>query len=101
MITELTQLGQLVMNFGAAGLIAWVFYRLVDKWAEKFLQAQAGQTSAMVEQAHSMAALAAAVREGQTDQRDVLIAVRALARQMEEQKNYLVEIGKGIQRGTA
>ena len=59
-------LQKLTENFGAAGLIAFVVWKIVDKWAGQFLAAQNAQ-------AQATAALGAAVREGQVDQREILI----------------------------
>jgi len=96
-MSELAWFQRFVENFGATGLIAWVFYKLVDKWADRFWKAQTAQTEAMEAQAHGMAQLAGSVVQGQTDQRDTLIAVRVLARQVEEHKSYLVEISDRCQ----
>jgi hypothetical protein len=76
-------------NAGVAGLIIWCIYRLVDKWAPKFLEAQ--QHSAQ-----AMDALAVAFREGREEQRDILIAVRLLAKQQEEMKDFLVELDRKL-----
>ena len=84
-------LQRLLENFGSGTLVAFVVWKVVDKWAGQFLEAQKAQ-------ANAMASLAEAVKNAQTDQREVLIAVRVLARQIEEQKEYLVGIEREIKR---
>lgn len=87
-MTDWTWVGKIVGDFGVAGvmLVALVLlYRLADKWAALFLEAQKSQAAAM-------ASLAMAVKEGQSDQREVLIAVRVLADRIEAQKGYLEAI---------
>lgn len=74
------------------GLI--LFYRLADKYAGLFLGAQQTQSAAMAEQASAMAALATSVKDGQADQREILIAVRVLAERIDTQKEYLQGIEK-------
>lgn len=69
-----------------------LFYRLADKYSALFLAAQDRQSNAMGEQAAAMASLAAAVREGQSEQREVLMAVRLLADRLDQQREYLVAI---------
>jgi len=86
---------RLIGDFGVAGVMAvgmLLLYRLTDKWAGLFLEAQKTQSSAMTEQAGAMSSLAAAVREGQSEQREVLMAVRLLADRMDQQREYLVSI---------
>jgi hypothetical protein len=85
MIGDWNWVGRLLENFGASSLVAFVVWKIVDKWAGQFLEAQRGQ-------ANAMASLADAVKNAQTDQREVLIAVRVLARQIEEQKTFLMGI---------
>lgn len=67
---------KLMENFGISALILIGIWKLADKWAGKFLEAQTKQAEAMGE-------LASAVRDGQGEQREVLVAVRALAVQVE------------------
>ena len=77
----------------AVMLVALIlFYRLLDKYGAAFLAAQQAQATAMTEQAGGMASLAAAIREGQSDQKEVLYAVRLLADRLEQQKEYLVSL---------
>lgn len=63
-------------NLGIAGLLVYVGWKLLDKWAAQFLLAQQQQASAMVD-------LAATLKASQGEQREVLLAVRALATQVE------------------
>ena len=72
--------------------MALVVWKIVDKWAGQFLDAQKAQ-------ANAMGSLASAVKDGQTDQREVLIAVRVLARQMEENRQYLMAIEQAMNGG--
>lgn len=102
MVSEMSWAGKLAADFGTLGalIVAMViFCRLLDKWAGKFLDAQQAQTVAMTQQAvatskqaDATVTLAATVREGQSDQREVLIAVRVLADRIEQQKRYLEQI---------
>ena len=87
---EFQWIGRAVENFGAAGLLAWLLWRIVDKWAGQFLSAQQSQ-------ANAMGSLAQAVREGQTDQREILIAVGVIGRRIEEQREYLIAIDQNLQ----
>jgi hypothetical protein len=77
-------------NFGIAGLIVWCLYKLADKWAPQFLEAQQATSKAMTE-------LASAVRSSAEEQRETLIAVRVLARQQGDMKEMLETL---IARGT-
>src|SRR5690242_5948182 len=84
-----------VADLGIAGVMAVgmvLLYRLVDKFATAFLEQQKEQTTAAANQATAMAALASAVREGQSDQKEVLFAVRLLADRMDQQRECLVAI---------
>jgi hypothetical protein len=88
---------KLAADFGITGVMVvglLLFYRLADKYAGLFLEAQKGQSAAMGEQATAMASLATAVKDGQSDQREVLIAVRVLAERIDTQKQYLAGIEK-------
>jgi len=76
---------RVVENMGGMGILALVLYKLLDKWAGKFLEAQQ-------QGAAGLGALAAAVKEGQTDQREVLLAIRVLSRQMEDHMGFLRQI---------
>jgi len=82
-------------------IAAILLYRLLDKWGASFLEASRAQTSAMADQASATGALAAAVKEGQQDQREVLMAVRVLADRIERQGEYLASIDAEMRRRTA
>jgi hypothetical protein len=92
-------LWKLAQQFGETGLILFFIYKLIDKWAPRFLEAQTKQTDAMVTQASSIASLATTVQQGQADQREVLIAVRVLAEKIEQQKDYLLMIERSLKEG--
>src|SRR5438445_628267 len=71
-----------VSDFGVLGvlIVALVMaYRLTDKWAGRFLDSSQAQTQALANQATAMGDLATVVKEGQGEQREVLMAVRLLA----------------------
>jgi hypothetical protein len=91
MISDWSWVGRLLENFGAGGLVAFVVWKIVDKWAGQFLDAQRVQ-------ANAMASLADAVKNAQADQREVLIAVRVLAREIEEQKAFLIGIEQELRK---
>jgi hypothetical protein len=93
---------KLVTDAGVLGVVVvgmWLFYRLADKWAALFLAAQQGQATATAQQAAAMASLATTVEKGQSDQREILIAVRVLADRIDAQKGYLEEIEKQVKAG--
>jgi hypothetical protein len=96
---DMTFVARLASEFGAVGLAvlaAVLLYRLVDKWAERFLGVQREQSAAMSEQAAAISGLANVVREGQTDQREVLIAVRVMSDRIERHGKYLETIDTAI-----
>jgi hypothetical protein len=98
-IGDLSYAARMASEFGAVGLAvlaAILLYRLVDKWAERFLGAQREQTAAMSEQASAIVGLANVVREGQTDQREVLIAVRVMSDRIERHGKYLENIDMAV-----
>jgi len=74
-----TILWKAVENLASTGLILWVIWKLLDKWAGPFLDAALKQASAM-------GALATAVKEGQGDSRETLLAIRVLATEVREMK---------------
>ncbi len=80
---------KIVESLGTTGLIIFVVWKLVDRWAGQFLGAQN-------KQAQAMADLAAAVREGQGEQRELLIAVRVLATKVDETKAWVKELSEHI-----
>lgn len=86
-----------VLDFGGMALCVYLAWRLLDKWAGKFLDAQRAQTEALMQQAVATASLAASVKDGQENGREVLIAVRLLADRIEMQKDYLIRIDDQLQ----
>ena len=89
--TEYGLAARILENLGSAGLLIWVVWKLVDRWAGKFLEVQSAQAKAMGD-------LAGAVRDSLGDQRELLIAVRVLATKVEEQKQWLKELGETLKR---
>jgi hypothetical protein len=90
-------------NAGIAGLIVYLIYRLVDKWAPKFLaerqeqtKAITQQTEAMSQQATALTQLAETQKVGMERQHETEMAVRALAAQIERQERYLQLIEEHI-----
>jgi len=80
------------LNLGVAGLLVFVGWRIVDKWAGKFLEAQ-------VEQGTAMQRLAAAVETGQGEQREALLALRVVASQQQELKDWMRELDEHVRNG--
>ena len=87
MINELIGMLKGMENFGIAGLMVVLIYRLVDKWAPQFLAAQQ-------ETAKSMLTLAGAVKEWQGEQREMLIAIRVLATEIGDVKGLLRDLSR-------
>lgn len=85
------------LDLGGVGLCYFLLWHLLDKWAGKFLDAQTAQTDAMTKQAVATASLAASVRDGQDNAREVLMAVRLLADRIEMQKDYLIRIDEKVE----
>ena len=93
-MAEFIEVLKLAGNYGAAGVIVWFMWRLTNKWAGLFLEAQKDQVEAMSKQASAMTGLAEAMGRAQADQRDVLIAVQVIAQQIERQRAVLDRIEK-------
>lgn len=79
-------------NYGVLGLMMVLIYRLVDKWAPQFLAAHQ-------DQAKAMASLATAVKEGQGEQREILLAVRVLATKIEQQGEAIEGLDEHVRKG--
>ena len=79
---ELLELVKVAGNFGTAGLLILAAAWLAAKWAPQFLAASKAQATALGD-------LATAVREGQTQQGELLLAVRVLARKIDEQSEAI------------
>jgi len=93
-MSEYSGLVEIVKTLGISGLIVYVGWKLVDKWAGLFLEVQK-------QQAEAMGALASAVKDGQGEQRELLIAVRVLATKVDETKNWVKELSAYITGGAA
>lgn len=108
-MNEWGSMARIVADFGVAGVMAIgmvLLYRLLDKFGGAFLAAQKDQAVAMAQQASATAQQASAttqqaaavaemvgmVKESQSDQREILIAVRVLADRSERQMKYLEQI---------
>ena len=89
-------LWKVLSSFGETGLVLFIIYRLVSKWASAFLNAQTDQAKAMAQQASAIVTLATSVQASQADQRDVVIAVRVLAEKIEQQSKSLRLIEEGM-----
>jgi hypothetical protein len=69
-----------VLDLGTTALLIVVAAYLANKWAPRFLAAHEAQAKAMGD-------LASAVKDGQRDQGEILMAVRVLAGKMDEVKS--------------
>jgi hypothetical protein len=81
---------------GSTGLLIYVIYRLLSKWAGPFLAAQQAQAEAMTSQATAMTKLAKAVDEGQGEQREVLLAVRTMATKLDDACGWMRDIDQQL-----
>ena len=84
-MNEYVELLKAVSNLSFGALLLIVVWRIVDKWAGKFLGAQDKQAEAMV-------ALATAVQAGQGDQREMLLAMRVMATKLDEMREWLHDL---------
>lgn len=89
---DLSAVQRLIESLGMTGLVVVVVWKLVDRWAGRFLAVQDKQASAMGE-------LASAVRDNQDEQREVVMAVRVLAGKVDETKGWVKELGEFIREG--
>ncbi len=85
-------------SLGVTGLIvlaAWKFgtalLEMLKSWAPQFLKASQDQAAAM-------AALAQAVRDGQGEQREVLLAVRVMATKVDEMRGTVETLDRHIRK---
>jgi hypothetical protein len=83
---------KLLTEFGTTGMFCLLLWKLADKWLGSFLKASQDQTAAMTSQAVAITNLANNVSAGQTDQHEVLLAVRVQSREMREMKDLLERI---------
>jgi hypothetical protein len=94
---------KMAADFGILGLFVVamaLMFRLVNVWAPKFLATMTEQAAAMTRSAVAVANLATEVRDGQSDQREVLIAVRVLANRIDDQRTCLAGIEENCRRRT-
>ena len=92
-MSDFSWAAKLAADFGVMGVMivgVILLYRLADKWAGLFLDAQKSQAAAM-------SSLATAVRDGQSDSREMLIAVRVLADRIDAHKGYLEAIERKVE----
>ena len=88
---------KMATDFGVLGvmvLFGVLIFRLLDKWAARFLEAHVGQTAAITAQATAMGMLSEVVKTGQQVQADILVAVGVMADRLERQRTYLEEIDR-------
>lgn len=97
-MTEYSLIATIAEKVGITGLVilaGWkladrlgqVLLKLVDLWAGRFLEVHSKQAEAMGE-------LASAVRSGQGEQRELLLAVRVMATKIDETMGLAREINK-------
>lgn len=72
-------------ELGLSSLIMVVAWMLVDKWAAQFLETQQKQAAAMI-------SLSDGLKTAQSDQRDVLLAVRVQSVELKDVKDALHEL---------
>lgn len=90
--------GRAVEQLGSTGLFLFVLWSLANKWLGLFLKSRQEATVALVAQATAMAELAQTVKDGQMDQREVVIAVKVISSRLEEQRNYLKAIDENCRK---
>ena len=83
---------RVVENLGVSGLLIFTVWKIVDKWAARFLEVQDRQAKAMCD-------LAQAVKDTTGDQREILLAVRVLAQKVEEQQGWIKEALRNVRMG--
>lgn len=89
---DLELMEKLVSNLGSTGLVIFFGWKLVDRWAGRFLEAQKEQSAAMKTQAAAMGELAESVKDGQGEQHEILLAIRAQASKMDELKGWVRQL---------
>lgn len=70
---------RLAENLGIAGMMIYLLYRLVDKWASQAIDLGAKFLNSQEKQAKAIEDLAGSITHGQDEQRELLLAVRVLA----------------------
>jgi hypothetical protein len=100
-MSDLTWAGKLLTDFGVLGLMVFAFYllyRLVDKWAARFLEVQVGQAKAMSDQAAAVTGLATAVKDGQAGQQDIFLTMNLVADRIDRHGKLLEKIEENCRR---
>lgn len=95
MQSQVIAIAKAAADFGGIGVLAValvLLYRLLDKFGGQFLKATQEQTVAMTQQAAAVTSLVETVKEGQNDQREVLIAVRMQSEKIDRLGKYLEAI---------
>jgi hypothetical protein len=87
-IKEYYDLVKTALSSGVSGLVLVLAWKFLDRWAGKFLEAQTAQAAAL-------GSLAEAVKTGQGEQREVLLAVRVMASKLDEMKGWIRVLAKG------
>ncbi len=91
-MNEYSGLVEIVKTLGISGLVIYVAWKVIDKWAGRFLEVQIQQATSMGAQATATSGLAAAMREGQGQQQELMLAVRVMATKLDETMGLAREI---------
>jgi hypothetical protein len=83
---------KIIESLGSSGLLIFVVWRLLDKWAARFLDAQKLQADAMGALALAVKETAGAAVTAAEAQRELLMAVRVLSAKQDETKEWLKEL---------
>jgi hypothetical protein len=75
---------RIITSLGVPGLVAFLMYRLADKYLGKFLEVHDRQATAITDLAH-------AVQKSSTESQDVIMAVRVLASKVDDCIGWLSE----------
>ena len=92
-MNDYSTIAKLLENMGTTGLIIWTIWKLVDRWAGKFLDVQTKQATAMGD-------LAAAVRESTGEQKELLLAMRVQSTKLDEVKGWMRDLDEHIRKGS-
>jgi hypothetical protein len=85
-----------IESLGSTGILGLVIWKLVDKWAGQFLAVQEHQTKSMSAQAEAMCGLADSIRDSAGEQREVLMAMRVMAKSQEDTKDWIRELAERL-----
>lgn len=81
-----------VTTLGVPGLAIFLLYRLIDRYAARLVEHAGRFVDASIRQAAATSDLIVAIRESSNDQRDVLLAVRAMSREVTDVKGWVKEL---------